>query len=101
MELVAASKYAPVEQVIELAEAGQRVFGENRVQEAIPKMAAVSMAVPDPLKWHMIGHLQRNKVRQAVGPFAMIQSVDSVRLAEAIGERAREDEVVVPALLEV
>jgi pyridoxal phosphate enzyme (YggS family) len=77
------------------------VFGENRVQEAIPKMATVSLAVHDPLQWHMIGHLQRNKVRQAVGPFAMIESVDSVRVAEAIGERAREDDVVVPALLEV
>ncbi|MFY9614349.1 MAG: YggS family pyridoxal phosphate-dependent enzyme [Candidatus Dormiibacterota bacterium] len=101
VELVAASKYASVEQVIELAEAGQRLFGENRVQEAIPKMAAVSMAVHDPLRWHMIGHLQRNKVRQAAGPFAMIESVDSVRLAEAVAQRATEDEMVVPALLEV
>ena len=87
--------------MIELARAGQRTFGENRLQEAIPKMATVSMAVPQPMSWHMIGHLQRNKVRMAVGPFAKIESVDSVRLAEAIGRRATEDGVNVAVLLEV
>lgn len=99
--LVAVTKYAATERVIALAEAGQDVFGENRVQDAIPKMATVSQAVPRPLRWHMIGHLQRNKVRQAVGPFALIESVDSVRLGEAVAERARADDASAGALLQV
>jgi pyridoxal phosphate enzyme (YggS family) len=101
VELVAVAKYATAESVVELARAGQRVFGENHVQDAIPKMAAASMALPEPLQWHMIGHLQRNKVRQAIGPFAMIESLDSTRLANAISERAHQEDVDVRVLLEV
>jgi pyridoxal phosphate enzyme (YggS family) len=95
------AKYATADQVIELAWAGQRLFGENRIQEAIPKMGTVSLAVHDPLRWHMIGHLQRNKVRQAVGPFELIESVDSVRLAQAISAQAAEDDLEARVLLEV
>ena len=81
------------ESVCRLAlQAGLRMLGENRVQEALKKMDAV-----DGPEWHLIGHLQTNKVKQAAGRFALIQSVDSVRLAEAIAGHAPHQ----PVLLEV
>jgi pyridoxal phosphate enzyme (YggS family) len=81
------------ESVCRLAlQAGLRMLGENRVQEALKKMDAV-----DGAEWHLIGHLQTNKVKQAAGRFALIQSVDSVRLAEAIAGHAPHQ----PVLLEV
>jgi len=70
--------------------AGLRILGENRVQEALDKMEAIDGAA-----WHLIGHLQTNKVRHAVGRFALIQSVDSVRLAEAIARVDRKQSVLV------
>lgn len=81
--IVAVTKGFGVEVCGEAMAAGLRLLGENRVQEALPKMEAVAGA-----QWHLIGHLQTNKVRQAVGRFALIQSVDSMHLAEAI---ARSD----------
>jgi pyridoxal phosphate enzyme (YggS family) len=76
----------------EALHAGLRLFGENRVQDGIAKMPEVGDA-----EWHLIGHLQTNKVKPAVAHFAMIQTVDSVRLAEAIA--AEDDEI--PVLVEV
>ena len=70
--------------------AGLHVLGENRVQEALPKMEAV-----DGAHWHLIGHLQTNKVKQAAGRFALIQTVDSARLAEAIARHAPGQAVLV------
>ncbi|MEA2644967.1 MAG: dependent protein [Chloroflexota bacterium] len=93
---MAASKYVDAAGVTALARAGQRVFGESRVQDALDKISAVT--APS-LEWHMIGHLQTNKVARAAGAFAMIQSVDSIHLAEAISARAGEAPVDV--LLEV
>ena len=74
----------------EAIEAGLRTLGENRVQEALGKMAAVEGA-----EWHLIGHLQTNKVKQAAGRFALIQSVDSVHLAEALAKTGKPQAVLV------
>jgi len=71
-------------------QAGLRMLGENRVQEAIKKMDEVQGA-----EWHLIGHLQTNKVKQAAGRFALIQSVDSIRLAEAIARHAPTQKVLI------
>jgi len=80
VQLVAVSKGMPAAAVQAAQAAGQSVFGENRIQEALPKMEALA---PLGLQWHLIGHLQRNKVRAAAA-FAMIESVDSLRLAQAL-----------------
>jgi pyridoxal phosphate enzyme (YggS family) len=85
VELVAVSKYADLDAVRAAIAAGQRVFGENRVQEALPKIEALA-DVPD-LRWHLIGHLQTNKARHATGPFVQIESIDSLRLADAVARR--------------
>ena len=88
--IVAVTKGFGVEACREAIAAGLRLLGENRVQEALPKMDAVNGA-----QWHLIGHLQTNKVKQAVGRFALIQSVDSPRLAEAIARHDRRQAVLV------
>ena len=88
--IVAVTKGFGVEACREAIAAGLRLLGENRVQEALPKMEAVNGA-----QWHLIGHLQTNKVKQAVGRFALIQSVDSPRLAEAIARHDRRQAVLV------
>ena len=80
VELVAVSKRKPAEAVIAAASAGQVVFGENRVQEAQEKIPLC----PGGLKWHLIGHLQKNKVKHAVPLFDLIHSVDSLALLESI-----------------
>lgn len=82
--LVAVSKSTPVEAVGEAVQAGVRVLGENRVQEAETKVGSVTGAV----EWHLVGHLQRNKVKSALRMFEMVHSVDSYRLAKEIGKRA-------------
>ena len=82
--LVAVSKMKPSEDILEAYDAGIRVFGENYVQELAEKMEEL----PDDIKWHMIGHLQRNKVKYIVGRVDMIHSVDSRRLAQEISERS-------------
>ena len=77
--------------------AGARVFGENKVQEIVDKYDQM----PSDVKWHMIGHLQRNKVKYIVDKVAMIHSVDSLRLAETIEKEAAKKAVIVPILIEV
>ena len=84
VKLVAVSKFHPVEALMEAYEAGQRIFGESRVQELTVKHDAL----PKDIEWQMIGHLQTNKVRQIVPFISLIQSVDSVRLAECINREA-------------
>jgi pyridoxal phosphate enzyme (YggS family) len=81
----------------EAYDAGARVFGENKVQEIVDKYDQM----PSDVKWHMIGHLQRNKVKYIVDKVAMIHSVDSLRLAETIEKEAEKKDVVVPILIEV
>lgn len=98
VELVAVSKFHPTERVREAYEAGQRLFGESRVQELSAKVPAL----PDDIKWHFIGHLQTNKVRQLIRlrP-AMIESVDSQRLLDAIDSEASREGVIQNVLLQV
>ena len=84
VKLVAVSKRKPFSAVIEAAEAGQILFGENRVQEAQAKI----LMCPQNLHWHLIGHLQSNKAKLAAGLFRMIHSVDSEKLMRALDEHA-------------
>lgn len=96
--LVAVTKNHPVDAVREAAAAGITDVGENRVQEAQEKMAAF----PDSgLRWHLIGHLQTNKVKHAVGVFALIHSVDSRHLLETVEREAAKRNVIQPILLQV
>lgn len=95
--LIAVSKTKPVEMLREAYDAGARDFGENKVQELLEKIPAM----PRDIRWHMIGHLQRNKVRSIVGKVYMIHSVDSLRLAEEISREAVRQQVTVRILLEV
>ena len=95
--LVAVSKTKPVEMLMEAYDAGARVFGENKVQEIMDKYDHI----PSDVQWHMIGHLQRNKVKYIVDKVSMIHSVDSLRLAETIEQEAAKKDVKVPILLEV
>ncbi len=95
--LVAVSKFHPIEALREAYDAGQRIFGESRVQELVVKYDAL----PKDVEWHFIGHLQTNKVR-AIAPFvAMIQSVDSARLLECINREAERCSRTIDCLLEV
>ena len=82
--LVAVTKTIPVERIREAIRLGLHTFGENRVQEAMPKMDEIGPAGVD---WHLIGHLQTNKVKFVEGRFQMVQSVDSAALAEALDRR--------------
>ncbi len=95
--LVAVSKFHPVEAIMEAYEAGQRIFGESRVQELVAKHEYL----PKDVEWQMIGHLQTNKVRQIVPFVSLVQSVDSVRLIECINREAERIGRVVDVLLEI
>jgi PLP dependent protein len=95
--LVAATKTMPVESIREAIEAGQRVFGENRVQEAQTKIQAVGRDV----EWHLIGHLQRNKVKYVCELFDLIESVDSLSLARDIDAHAARCGSIIPILIQV
>jgi pyridoxal phosphate enzyme (YggS family) len=97
--LVAVTKNFPPEAIREAHAAGVRHFGENRVQEAAAKLPSLADLSPPPT-WHMVGHLQTNKVKTAIGLFDIIQSVDSLHLAESISRRAPHS-TRVPVLLEV
>lgn len=88
--IVAVTKGFGVEACREALAAGLHMLGENRVQEALPKMAEVQSA-----RWNLIGHLQTNKVKQAAGRFALIQTVDSARLAEGIARQAPGQAVLI------
>ena len=86
--LIAVSKTKPVECIKEAMAYGTVDFGENKVQEIVEKYETIL----EPLNWHMIGHLQRNKVKYIVDKVALIHSVDSLRLAEQINEEAKKKE---------
>ncbi len=98
VSIVAVTKTQPAEVVEAALEAGLRRFGENRVQELEAKVAAVGRGRGE---WHLIGHLQRNKVRQALPLFDLIHSIDSLRLAEAISAEAVRVDRVVDGLVQV
>ena len=95
--LIAVSKTKPVEMLDEIYNYGCRHFGENKVQELVDKYERM----PKDIKWHMIGHLQRNKVKYIVDKAFLIHSVDSLRLAEAINKEAFKKNVIANILIEV
>ena len=97
ISLVAVSKTMGAERVQEALDAGLDLFGDNRVQDAAAKIRAL----PGEITWHMIGHLQRNKVKKAVSLFDMIQSVDSYELAVEIDRRSGETGKIMDVLVEV
>ncbi|MCR4990018.1 MAG: YggS family pyridoxal phosphate-dependent enzyme [Lachnospiraceae bacterium] len=95
--LVAVSKTKPNEMLMEAYEEGVRDFGENHVQELVGKMNTL----PTDIRWHMIGHLQTNKVKYIVGRVYMIHSVDTLKLAKEISKEAQKKGVTVPVTVEV
>lgn len=95
--LVAVTKTVPSEKIQEAIDAGIRILGENRVQEAAQKIGRVS----GDISWHMVGHLQRNKVKKAITMFEMIQSVDSFELAAEIDKRCGQKGQIMDVLVEV
>ena len=96
VRLVAVSKYHPVEMIQEAYDAGQRLFGENHVQEMTQKYALL----PKDIEWHFIGHLQTNKVKY-IAPFvSLIHSVDSLKLLKEINKQAEKAQRVIPCLLQ-
>ncbi len=95
--LIAVSKTKPVSDIYEVIETGIKDYGENKVQEMCDKMEIIQ----EPLNWHMIGHLQRNKVKYIVDKAKLIHSVDSLRLAQQISQEAIKKEVEVVILIEV
>ncbi len=97
IKLVAVSKNKPAEMINEAISAGITRFGENRVQEAMVKIPQIKATV----EWHMVGTLQTNKVKRAIELFSIIQSVDSLHLAEAIERRCGEKNIIMPVLIEV
>lgn len=95
--LIAVSKTKPLEMIQEAYAQGCRDFGENKVQELVDKYEKL----PKDIRWHMIGHLQRNKVKSIIDKVYMIHSVDSIRLAEEISKEAVKKDVTVNILIEV
>ena len=97
VSLLAVSKTKPVDDLKEAYDAGQRLFGENTVQEMVEKQEAL----PKDIEWHMIGHLQSNKVK-FIAPFVtMIQSVDSIKLLQEIDKHAAKNKRVIDCLLQI
>ena len=94
---MAVSKFHPVEKLMQAYDAGQRLFGESRVQELAQKVGAM----PSDVQWHFIGHLQTNKVRQLVPHVHLIHSVDSLKLLQCINKEAARIDRVVDVLLQV
>ncbi len=97
VRLVAVSKYASPEQVLEAYAAGQREFGESRIQSALPRIDAL----PQDVVWHLVGHLQSNKVNKALGRFDLIHSVDGFDLARRLSEKSLEREIMSQVLVQV
>ena len=97
VHLVAVSKTKPNDLILEAYEAGQRIFGENKVQELVEK----EQSLPKDIEWHMIGHLQTNKVKY-IAPFvSLIHAVDSIKLLEEINKRAKNNNKVIRCLLQL
>lgn len=99
VELVAVSKFHPADAVREAYDAGQRIFGESRINELCDKITAL----PDDIHWHFIGHLQTNKVRRLVGTrrIALIESIDSERLLRLVDEESARAGIISRVLLQV
>jgi pyridoxal phosphate enzyme (YggS family) len=105
IRLVAVSKTFPIESVAEAVAAGQRDFGENRVQEALQKielgLQKIERSADQSIRWHLLGHLQTNKARKAATAFAMIQSVDSVELIQKLDQAAVDSRHAPELLIQV
>ncbi len=97
ISLVAVSKFHPASMIREAYDAGQRLFGESRVQELLEKIPLL----PEDIEWHFIGHLQTNKVRQLIGKVALIESVDSEKLLALIDSESRKAGIVTNVLMQV
>lgn len=97
VKLIAVSKTFPVEAIVEAYNAGQRIFGENKVQELVHKVPQL----PDDIQWHHIGHLQGNKAAPAVELATVIEAIDSVKLLNRVNRLASERDVVQKVLLEI
>lgn len=97
VRLCAVSKFHPAEAIKEAYGAGQRIFGESRVQELLSKVGEL----PDDIQWHFIGHLQTNKVRQLIGKTSLIESVDSERLLDLIDRESEKAGVVTRVLMQL
>ncbi|MFN8240187.1 MAG: YggS family pyridoxal phosphate-dependent enzyme [Bacteroidales bacterium] len=97
VKIVAVSKTRSVSEVLTAYEAGQRIFGENRVQEILAKKDQL----PADISWHLIGHLQTNKVRQIISHVSLIHSVDSPKLLQVIDSEAAKAGIVVNCLLQI
>lgn len=95
--IVAVSKFKPAEDIEAAYQAGQRLFGESRVQELLEKI----QVLPKDISWHFIGHLQTNKVKQIVGKTAMIESIDSRKLLDLIDSESAKAETVTNVLMQV
>lgn len=95
--LVAVSKFHPMSKLKKAYDAGQRIFGESRVQELLTKIPEM----PEDVKWHFIGHLQTNKVRQLIGKVALIESVDSEKLIDLIDSESKKKGVVTNVLMQL
>src|SRR5687768_7834950 len=95
--LIAVSKTQPPEKIIEAYNAGHRAFGENKVQELLPKFDSL----PKDIEWHLIGHLQTNKVKYVVPFVHLIHAVDSARLLEEVNKQASRIKRTVDCLLQV
>ena len=96
-QLVAVSKTHPAEKVLEAYDAGQRIFGENKVQE----MSGKYEVLPKDIQWHLIGHLQSNKLKYIIPYVALIHSVDSIKLLEEINKQAKKIDRIISCLLQV
>ncbi len=97
VELVAVSKFHPVESLREAYDAGQRIFGESRVQELVDKIPAM----PADTRWHFIGHLQTNKLKYLIGSVSLIESVDSLKLLDMIDDLSVKRGVVTNVLMQL
>lgn len=98
VKLIAVSKTFPAETVREACAAGLTVFGENRIQEAAPKILSLQDLA---IEWHLIGHLQSNKAREAVRHFAWIQSIDSIKILSLVEKEAAKQQKKINVLLEI
>ena len=101
VRLIAVTKNARTKQIEEAFQCGVTDFGENRMQDALTKIDTMPSWLKEKASWHFIGHLQTNKVKQAVGKFALIHSIDSLRLAQEISRVAQIKNIQQPVLLQV
>ena len=98
IRLIAVSKTVDARQIAEACDCGQNLFGENRVQEALEKIDLLKRKGID---WHLIGHLQKNKVKQIIGQFDLVHSIDSFSLAETVHQKSQERGLVTAVLMQV